>query len=129
MGSMAFKEAAAVFAALAERADRPAELLSASAQLEWLELVETLGRILPALQHDRINHLAEHGSPEELGGTLRAVLADRLRITPTPPRPGRGPPGGWGAPLRAVRPDRRPTPRPGAPRRIAEAADLAPRRA
>jgi hypothetical protein len=99
MSSIAFKEAAAVFDALTELGDRPAELLSTSEQQQWLELVERLGRILPALGHDHINQLAG-APPEELGGSLRVVLADRLRI-----RRGE------------------------AARRIAEAADLGPRRA
>jgi hypothetical protein len=99
MSSIAFKEAQAIFGALVELADRPAELLSTSEQLEWLELVETLGRILPALGHDHINQLGT-APPEQLGGTPRAVLADRLHI-----RRGE------------------------AARRIAEAADLMPRRA
>jgi Domain of unknown function (DUF222) len=100
MSSIAFDQARAVFDALAERADRPIELLSTSAQLEWLELAEALGRIVPALQHQHINQLAEYASSEELGGRLSHVLADRLRLT-----------------------------RGEAARRIAEAADLAPRRA
>ena len=101
MGSMAaFKEAQAVFAALAERADQPTDLWDTAQRQQWVELVETLGRILPALQHDHINHLAQDAVPEELGGKFSHVLADRLRIR-----------------------------RSEATRRIAEAADLAPRRA
>src|ERR1700757_3469255 len=101
MSSMsAFKEAQAALDALAERADQPTDSWTIGERQEWLALVETLGRILPALQHDHINHLAEYAAPEELGGRLSHVLADRLRIT-----------------------------RSEATRRIAEAADLAPRRA
>jgi hypothetical protein len=94
MSSVAFKEAA-VFDALTELADRPAELLSTSEHQQWLELVERLGRILPALGHDHINELA--GAPlGELGGSLRVVLADGLLIRPVRP-PGASPrPPIWG---------------------------------
>ena len=97
MSSIAFKQAAAAWDALAEHADPPTELLSVLQKWEQLERVETLERILAALRHDLINQLAGE-SVEELGGTLPRVLADRLRI-----RRGE------------------------AARRIGEAADLAPR--
>src|ERR1700757_82839 len=80
MSSIVFDQARAAFDALAERADQPTELWNTAQRQEWLELVETLGRILPALQHEHINHLAESSAPEDLGGRLAHVLADRLRI-------------------------------------------------
>jgi hypothetical protein len=101
MSSIAFKQAAAAWEALAEHADQ-ATALSWSQRWEqqiWeqLERIETLERTLPALRHELINQLAG-ASVEELGGTLPRVLADRLRIR-----------------------------RSEAARRIEEAADLAPR--
>jgi hypothetical protein len=97
MSSIAFKQAAAAWDAVAEHADKPTELLSLLQRWEQLERVEALERILAALRHELINQLAGE-SVEELGGTLPRVLADRLRI-----RRGE------------------------AARRIEEAADLAPR--
>jgi hypothetical protein len=98
MSSIAFKQAAAVWDAVAEHADQATELLSLVQKLQQLERIETMERLLPALRHELINQLAT-ASVEELGGTLSRVLADRLRI-----RRGE------------------------AARRIEEAADLAPRR-
>jgi hypothetical protein len=43
--------------------------------------VETVARCLPALCHEAINELAEHGTVAELGGSVRDALADALRIT------------------------------------------------
>jgi hypothetical protein len=80
MSSMAFKQAAAAWDALAERADQPVELMSTAQHLERLECVESLARILPALTHESINELREHASAQELGGPLRNAVADRLRI-------------------------------------------------
>ncbi|MBV8965216.1 MAG: HNH endonuclease, partial [Mycobacteriaceae bacterium] len=100
MSSAAFEKVRAVFDALAERAEQAAELMSTAEHTDWLELVETLGRMLPALGHEHINELAEHATCEELGASLPRALADRLRIS-----------------------------RGEATRRIEEAADLGPRRA
>ena len=97
MSSIAFKQAAAAWDAVAEHADQAPELLSLSQRSELLERIETMERMLPALRHELINQLAS-ASVEELGGTLPRVLADRLRIR-----------------------------RSEAARRIEEAADLAPR--
>ncbi|MBV9515768.1 MAG: hypothetical protein JO280_17280, partial [Mycobacteriaceae bacterium] len=52
MSSAAFEKVRAVFAALAERAEQPVELMSTAEHTDWLELVETLGRMLPALGHE-----------------------------------------------------------------------------
>src|SRR5215471_11205151 len=46
-----------------------------------LERLERVARRLRAPQHALINQLEAQASEEELGGTLRAALADRLRIT------------------------------------------------
>jgi hypothetical protein len=97
MSSIAFKQAAAAWDAVAEHSDQPTELLNVSQAMEQLERVETMERILTALRHELINQLAG-ASVDELGGALRRVLADRLRIR-----------------------------RSEAGRRIEEAADLAPR--
>jgi Domain of unknown function (DUF222) len=97
MSSIAFKQAAAAWDAVAEHADQATELLSLEHKRQQLERIETMERLLPALRHELISQLAT-ASVEELGGTLPRVLADRLRIR-----------------------------RSEAARRIEEAADLAPR--
>jgi hypothetical protein len=69
-------------------------------RLQMLEVLECEARKLQAPSHQLINQLGEQGDSTELGGKLSWVLADRLHIT-----------------------------RAEAGRRIAEAADLGPRRA
>lgn len=69
-------------------------------RLQMLEVLECEARKLQALSHQLINQLGEQADSTELGGKLSWVLADRLHIT-----------------------------RAEAGRRIAEAADLGPRRA
>ncbi len=69
-------------------------------RLRILVRLEKLARRLPVPGHELINQLAEQTTREELGGTLRDALTNRLRITPGQ-----------------------------ASRRIAEAAELGPRRA
>jgi hypothetical protein len=104
MSSIAFDEAMAAYDALVAAAARCAAIDRAAfteqQQLALLERGETVRRMLPALDHDSLNRLAECASVQELGGRLAHVLADRLRIN-----------------------------RGEAARRIEEAADLAPRRA
>jgi hypothetical protein len=103
MGSIGFERAViaydAVDAALDKADALDVEGLSSVERMELLARREAWGRRVPAGEHALINELA-CASGEELGGTLRAVLADRLRI-----RRGE------------------------AARRVAEAADLGPRRA
>ena len=50
MSSIAWDEAVIAFKALADQADAPAELWSTPQRLAWLDNVETLARILPALR-------------------------------------------------------------------------------
>ena len=92
------------FDALDADIDRVCELsfdaLSSSQQLRALERLERIARRLPVPRHALINQLVQHATPTELGGKLPHALADRLRIT-----------------------------RGEASRRVAEAADLGPRRA
>ncbi len=76
------------------------EVLTSPERLAMLERLEGLVRRLPAVGHALINQLDAQASEEELGGTLCCALANRLRIT-----------------------------KPEAARRIADAADLGPRRA
>ena len=94
----------AFFDALDADADRGSDMsfdvLTSPELLRMLERLEKVARRLPAIGHQLINQLAEQPPPEELGGKLSHVLADRLRIT-----------------------------RSEANRRITEAADLGPRRA
>jgi hypothetical protein len=104
MGASSREEIIEVFDALDAEIDRLCELsfdvFTTPERLRALERVERVARRLHAPQHALINDLAAHADTEELGGTLRGALADRLRITKTD-----------------------------AGRRIADAADLSARRA
>ncbi|OBG67912.1 HNH endonuclease signature motif containing protein [Mycobacterium sp. E735] len=75
------------------------DVLTTPERLRALERVESVARRLRTPQHALINQLDAQASPEEVGGSLRMGLADRLRITKAE-----------------------------AARRIAEAADLGERR-
>src|SRR6202008_3679249 len=104
MRSSSREEIAANFDALDADLDRVCELsfdaLTTPERLRILQRLETLARRLPVPGHALLNQLAEQASPQELGDTLTRVVADRLHIT-----------------------------RGEANRRVAEAADLGPRRA
>ena len=80
MSSTALDEAIAVFDDLACHAAEPSELWSTGQRLDQLERIETLRRLLPALEHHLLNQLG-HALPEELGAKLSRALADRLRIS------------------------------------------------
>ncbi|MFZ1175519.1 MAG: HNH endonuclease signature motif containing protein, partial [Mycobacterium sp.] len=87
-------------AAVSRILEHPFDALNTPERLALLERLEHETRRLRVPGHALINQLAEQSDSTELGGKLSHVLADRLRIT-----------GGE------------------ASRRIAEAADLGPRRA
>jgi hypothetical protein len=78
-------EVVAAFDALAAAARRCGELcfdaLTTPERLALLDRLETVRRRLPSAQHELINQLAAQAVPAELGGTLAAALADRLRIS------------------------------------------------
>src|ERR1700761_734206 len=76
------------------------DALTTPERLRAMERLERAARRLRTPQHTLINQLDAQAGEEELGGTLRCALADRLRIT-----------------------------KPEASRRIADAEDLGPRRA
>ena len=76
------------------------DALTTPERLTFLDKLELEARRLVVPGHQLINQLAEQSDPTELGGKLSHALADRLRIT-----------------------------RGEASRRVAEAADLGPRRA
>jgi hypothetical protein len=80
MGSMASKQAAAAWDAVAEHAGQATELWTTRQRIDQLERIETLERILPAMRHELINQLAATATPEELGGSLPHALAYELRI-------------------------------------------------
>jgi hypothetical protein len=80
MGSMAFKQAAAAWDAVAEHASEATELCTTGQRIDQLERIETLERILPAMRHELINQLAATATAQELGGSLSHALADGLRI-------------------------------------------------
>ncbi|WP_072511124.1 DUF222 domain-containing protein, partial [Mycobacterium tuberculosis] len=104
MGSGSRERIVEVFDALDAELDRldevSFEVLTTPERLRSLERLECLVRRLPAVGHALINQLDAQASEEELGGTLCCALANRLRIT-----------------------------KPDAALRIADAADLGPRRA
>ncbi|OIN82116.1 HNH endonuclease [Mycobacterium malmoense] len=104
MHSSSCEEIGAVLDALDADVDRACALsfdaLITPERLRILARLEKIARRLPVPGHALINQLAEQANREELGGTLAHALADRLRLT-----------------------------RGDAHRRIAEAADLGPRRA
>ena len=104
MRSSCREEVEADFAALHEVVSRIVgheyHALTTPERLALLERLEQETRRLRAPGHQLVNQLAEQAPPEELGGRLSHALADRLHIT-----------------------------RAEAGRRVAEAADLGPRRA
>src|ERR1700751_616583 len=85
MGSSSREEIVEFFAALDADLDRLCELsfdaFTTPERLRALERLERAARRLRAPQHALINQLDAQASDEELGGTLRSALADRLRIT------------------------------------------------
>jgi hypothetical protein len=104
MRSSSREEIEAGFAALHEVVSRIVahtyDALTTPERLTYLDKLEFEARRLVVPGHQEINQLAEQSDPTELGGKLSHALADRLRIT-----------------------------RADAARRVAEAADLGPRRA
>jgi hypothetical protein len=104
MGSSTREEIVEAFDALRAARSRVNGLtfdpLTTPERLTYLEQLEQDACRSPVAGHVLINQLDAHASEEELGGTLRVALADRLRITKAE-----------------------------AGRRIAEAADLGERRA
>ncbi|OBH25682.1 hypothetical protein A5692_27640, partial [Mycobacterium sp. E342] len=85
MGVSSREEIVEVIDALDDDADRLCglsfDVLTTPERLRALERVERVARRLRTPQHALINQLSEQASPEELGGSLRVGLADRLRIT------------------------------------------------
>lgn len=85
MGSSSREEIVEVFDALKTDLDRLGELsfdvLTTPERLRVLDSLESAARRLRAPQHTLINQVGAQAGAEELGGTLRSVLADRLRIT------------------------------------------------
>lgn len=85
MGSSSREEIVEVFTALDANLDRLCELtfdvFTIPEQVRALERLERAARRLRAPQHTLINQLGAQASDDTLGGTLRTVLADRLRIT------------------------------------------------
>ena len=90
----------ALHAAVSRIVGHAFEVLTTPERLALLERLEHETRRLAVPRHALINQIGEQSNSEELGGTLPATLADRLRIT-----------------------------RGEARRRVAEAADLGQRRA
>ena len=85
MGCSSREEIVEVFDALDGVVDRLCELsfdvFTTPERLRALERLERAARRLRAPGHALINQLDAQAGEEELGGTLRVALADRLRIT------------------------------------------------
>jgi Domain of unknown function (DUF222) len=85
MGCSSHEEIVEVFDALDAALDRLGELtfdvFTTPERMRALERLERATRRLRAPGHGLINQLGAEAGEEELGGTLRSVLADRLRIT------------------------------------------------
>jgi Domain of unknown function (DUF222) len=85
MGCSSRAEIVVVFDALDGALDRLCELsfdvLTTPERLRTLERLERVARRPRAPQHSIINQIGAQAGEEELGGTLRCALADRLRIT------------------------------------------------
>jgi hypothetical protein len=85
MGACSGEEIVEVFNALDTDLDRLCELsfdvFTTPERLRAMERLERVARRPRAPQHALINQLDAQASEEELGGTLRVALADRLRIT------------------------------------------------
>src|SRR3984885_13221543 len=61
--------------------DLRCDALTTPERLALLQTCEKVRRWLPAVEHPLINQLSDQADATELGGTLAAALADRLRIT------------------------------------------------
>src|SRR6201998_2792572 len=85
MGSSSREEIVEVFNALDADLDRLCELsfdvFTTPERMRALERLERATRRLRAPEHALINQLDAQAGDEQLGGTLRSALADRLRIT------------------------------------------------
>jgi Domain of unknown function (DUF222) len=85
MRSSCREEVVEVFDALQADFKRALELrcdaLTTPQRLALLQSCEEIRRLLPAVEHPLINQLSDQADATELGGTLAAALADRLRIT------------------------------------------------
>ena len=85
VGCSSREEIVEVFGALDADANRLCELsfdvFTTPERLRALERLERVARRLRTPQHALINQLDAQAGDEELGGTLRCALADRLRIT------------------------------------------------
>jgi Domain of unknown function (DUF222) len=85
MGSSCRAEIVAAFDALEAGLDRALQLsfdvLTTPERLAMLARCEVFRRRLPAPEHPLINQIGGQADATELGGTLAAALADRLRIT------------------------------------------------
>src|SRR6201998_912609 len=85
MGSSSREEIVEVFDALDADVDRLCELsfdvFTTPERLRALERLERVTRRLRTPHHALLKQLDAQAGEEELGGTLRSALADRLRIT------------------------------------------------
>src|ERR1700729_1566617 len=71
----------ALRAGLKRALDLRCDALTTPERLALLQSCEQIRRLLPAVEHPLINQLSEQAEATELGGTLAAALANRLRIT------------------------------------------------
>src|ERR1700744_1829248 len=71
----------ALEAAMKRALDLRCDALTTPERLALLQACEKLRRLFPAVEHPLINQLTAQADATELGGTLSAALADRLRIS------------------------------------------------
>src|ERR1700739_1844932 len=85
MGASSREEIVEVFNALDDELDRLCglsfDVFTTPERLRALERLERVARRLRAPEHALINQLDAQAGDEELGGSLRSALADRLLIT------------------------------------------------
>lgn len=70
-------------AAVTELINLPVDVLGVPDLFAVLEAVESGRCRLPAIEHQAINAVAAQATPEQIGRSLKTVLADRLRIRPS----------------------------------------------
>jgi hypothetical protein len=68
-------------AVVSELIDLPLDALDVPDLFVVLDIVEAGRRQLPVIEHDAINKIAGQATPEQIGKSLKKVLADRLSIS------------------------------------------------
>ena len=82
--------------AVSDLAKLPMDVLGIPDLFTVLDTVQTARCQVPGVEHRAINEIAARATPEEIGRSLKKVLADRLRITPGKRDAGSPTPKCWG---------------------------------